>query len=140
MSSIAVLHGFPTTGTSVRRPARRPVSAVSRPVPAGRGPAPVEPAPVQLTRRGRLVLLVVFVAVVFAALTVLGGESAATGESGGPVKTRTVVVSEGDTLWGIASSVAAPGQVREVVYQIEELNALSSTGLIEGQRIAVPRG
>jgi LysM repeat protein len=86
------------------------------------------------------VLLVVFVAVVFAALTVLGGESAATGESGGPVKTRTVVVSEGDTLWGIASSVAAPGQVREVVYQIEELNALSSTGLIEGQRIAVPRG
>jgi len=83
---------------------------------------------VRLTRRGRLL----------AVLTVFGSQSAATGEAGTPVATRTVQVGEGDTLWGIASSAAEPGQVREMVHQIQELNALSGAGLQVGQQIAVP--
>lgn len=135
MSSIAVGHGFGSAGTAVRRPARR---AARRPATTS-APA-AAPSSVRLTRRGRLVLLVAFVVLVFTALTVFGAQSAATGEAGAPVETRTVVVGEGDTLWGIASTVAEPGGVREMIHQIEELNALSGAGLAMGQELAVPVG
>lgn len=93
---------------------------------------------VRLTRRGRLTLLVLFVGVAFALLTMFGGQSAASGEAGQPVETRTVVVGAGDTLWGIAAEVAEPGEVREMMHYIEELNALPSTSLMRGQKLAVP--
>ncbi|MGZ4428606.1 MAG: LysM peptidoglycan-binding domain-containing protein [Nocardioidaceae bacterium] len=117
MSSIAVSPSF-----TVRRPAR----AAS--------------TPVRLTRRGRVVVTVLFLGLLMATLVVFGARSAATGEPGTPVRTHTVQVGEGDTLWEIASRVAAPGQTREMVLKIEELNALSSAALREGQRIAVPVG
>ncbi|HEU4513729.1 MAG TPA: LysM peptidoglycan-binding domain-containing protein [Nocardioidaceae bacterium] len=93
---------------------------------------------VRLTRRGRLTLLLVFVGLAFALFTVFGGQSAATGEAGEPVETTTVVVGEGDTLWGIASEVAEPGEVREMIHYIQELNALPSASLMRGQELAVP--
>lgn len=93
---------------------------------------------VRLTRRGRLVVLALFLGLAFVAFTVLSGQSAATRESGRPVATRTVVVGEGDTLWEIASQIAEPGQTREMVSYIEELNALPGPSLQLGQRIAVP--
>ena len=128
MSTIAVGHGFGTTRTA--RPKARPSA---RPV------RPAQPS-VRLTRRGRLILLVAFVAMLFAVLTVFGARSAATNEEGAPVPTRTVEVAEGQTLWGIASQVAAPGEVREMIYQIQELNALSGSSVDVGQEIAVPVG
>jgi len=104
-----------------------------------RGAAGQKPS-VRLTRRGRLTLLVLFICLVFGVLTVFGGHSAATGEAGEPVQTRTVVVGEGDTLWGIASEIAEPGEVREMIHHIKELNALPSVSLMRGQEIAVPVG
>lgn len=123
MSTIAV--GRPARTV---RPTRRAAS-----VPTARPETPV-----RLTRRGRVVVLLAFVGLAFAAFTVFGGHSAATGEAGEPVPTRTVVVAEGDTLWAIASTVAEPGEVREMIHQIQELNALPSAGLSEGQKLAVP--
>ena len=111
--------------------ARRPVGPVAR-------DAERRPAPVQLTRRGRVMAVLLLLGIFLAVLTVFGSHSAATGDAGVPVQTRTVEVREGDTLWGIASEVAKPGQVREMVDQIEELNALSGSALSEGQEIAVP--
>jgi LysM repeat protein len=93
---------------------------------------------VRLTRRGRVTLLVLLIAVAFALLTVFGGQSAATGQAGEPVVTRTVVVGEGDTLWGIAAEAAEPGEVRQMMHYVEELNALSSSSLMVGQELAVP--
>ena len=98
-----------------------------------------EPA-VRLTRRGRVVAVVVLLVLVFAVLTVFGSHSAATGELGTPVQTRTVEVAPGDTVWGIASELAAPGEVREMVHQIEELNAMDGPTVTVGQQIAVPVG
>lgn len=95
---------------------------------------------VRLTRRGRLVLLGLFAVVAFVVTTMLGGESAATGESGAPVQTRTVMVGQGDTLWEIAAEVAEPGEVREMIHHIQELNALSDVSLRQGQELAVPVG
>lgn len=123
MSTIAVAQGFGSTRTAVRRPARRRAAV---------------PDPMRLTRRGQMLLLVAFLALLFAAFAVFGGQSAATGEPGDPVPTRMVEVGSGDTLWAIASTVAEPGQVREMIHQIKELNALPSAALAEGQEIAVP--
>ena len=125
MSTLAVTPGFGASRQAVRRPAR---------------PSGSRQASLRLTRRGRLVFLVAFVALVLAALTVLGGQSAATGEAGTPLPTRTVEVHEGDTLWAIASTVSEPGEVRETIHRIQELNALSGAGLVVGQEIAVPVG
>jgi hypothetical protein len=122
MSTIAVAPGF--RPAAVRRPAR---CAASTPA-------------VRLTRRGRIVMTLVFLGLVLAVLTVFGARSAATGETGSPVPTRTVEVGQGDTMWGIASAVAEPGHVREMIHQIEELNALSGPALVEGQEIAIPIG
>ena len=95
-------------------------------------------APLRLTRRGRLTLTLLFLALIMATLTVFGATSAATDKAGEPLPTRTVVVDSGDTLWDIASEVAAPGKTQEMVYRIQELNALSDSGLRVGQHIAVP--
>jgi LysM repeat protein len=124
MSTAAIHPGL--TRTAPRRPAVRTAR-------------PTRPAsPVRLTRRGRIVATLLFLAVLLTVLTVFGSHSAATGEAGTPVPTRTVVVGEGDTLWGIASEVAAPGETREMVHQIQELNALDTSSLSLGQEIAVP--
>lgn len=96
------------------------------------------PAPVRLTRRGRLAAVLLFLGLLLAVLTVFGSYSAATGEAGTPVPTRMVEVGAGDTLWEIASDAAGPGEVREMMHQIEELNALTGSGLAVGQEIAVP--
>lgn len=131
MSSIVVTPGF--AGVRPSRGARRPVAR-----PAARPAVRHEAAPVRLTRRGRLVLTLLFLGVVLAAFTVFGATSAATGEAGAPVPTRQVTIGEGDTLWGIASQVAEPGEVRDMVHRIEELNALSGAAVYVGQEIAVP--
>lgn len=94
----------------------------------------------RLTRRGRVVAVLALLLLMLAVLTVLGPHSAATRDPGAPVPTRTVEVGPGDTLWGIATTVAEPGQVREAVHQIQELNALTGPGLVVGQEIAVPVG
>jgi LysM repeat protein len=126
MSTATISPGF--TRTAPRRVVRP-----ARPV------HPVEAAPaVRLTRRGRVVATLLFLAVLLTVLTVFGSHSAATGEPGTPVPTRTVEVGQGDTLWQIASQVAPPGETRAMVHQIEELNALDGSALTVGQEIAVP--
>ena len=119
------------------RPAARPVAA---PASAARRPAASAPAPLRLTRRGRVVVTLLMLALVLVAAAFFSGRSAATGESGTPVQTRTVVVDQGDTMWGIASQVADGRDVRAVIHDIEELNALTGPELVEGQKIAVPVG
>lgn len=124
MSTLAVVPGYAAPREHTAAPRARAV----RP----------GPSPVRLTRRGRLVLTLFFLVALSVILTVFGATSAATGEAGTPVPTRTVVVQEGDTLWAIAGDIAGPGEVREVVHRIQELNALSGSGLSVGQQLAVP--
>ena len=119
-------------------PSVRAVPAV-RPTPSPPASSAARPA-LRLTRRGRFVVLVVVSLLVFAAFTAFGARSAATGERGAAVQTRTVEVGPGDTLWGIASEVAPPGEVRETVLRIEQLNSLPGPALVVGQEIAVPLG
>lgn len=101
--------------------------------------APEQLAPLRLTARGRRVLA--SLAIVGAA--VVGGALGAVANAAAEPATdvRTVTVSSGDTLWGIASQIAAPGEdVRDVMAQIAALNDLEGTDLAAGQQLTVPAG
>lgn len=100
--------------------------------------APARSGELRLTRRGRLVVTLFFLALAMAALTLFSGYSVATHSAGDAVPTRTVEVQEGDTLWAIADQIAGPGEIREVVHEIQELNSLPGVALVEGQLIAIP--
>lgn len=104
-----------------------------------RTPSPAAASPVlRLTRRGRLVMVVSPFLMLMVAAVAFGSSLAATDEAGEPVPTRTVVVGEGDTLWEIAATVAEPGETRDMVHRIIELNALPVGSIQVGQEIAVP--
>ena len=115
-----------------------PVQVRIRPV-ADR--APVRPAPagtVRLTRRGRLVVVTLALAVLLGLGLFLGAGSVASERPGTPEPTRVVMVGEGDTLWGIAAGAAEDGDVRAMVDRIERLNALDTAMVSAGQRLRIP--
>lgn len=134
MSVLTVSHS-PTAAT--RRDSRDAVVIpfpTRHPVRPARSPQPV----LRLTRRGRLVVTLLVTAVL-----TLVGIVAATGAPPVPEPSRArverVVVLPGDTLWGIAATRAAPGDdVRDLVADIVEINALPGSGVAVGQELSVP--
>lgn len=126
MSTLSISPTFaPQTGAARARTAR---------------PARPAAGAVRLTRRGRIVVVLGFLAFALALMTVLGGFATATREAGTPEPTRTVEVQSGDTLYEIAGTVAEPGEIREMVHHIQELNSLPTAELQVGQKLAVPAG
>jgi LysM domain-containing protein len=93
---------------------------------------------VRLTRRGRVVVVLLALFVVLAVGIVVAAGSVATDQGGTPEPTAVVQVGPGDTLWGIASVAAGDGDVRDMMDRIEKLNALDSGMLVSGQRLLVP--
>ena len=91
-------------------PARRTVEAGS--------------GPVRLTRRGRVVVVLAFLALALVVMTALGGWATATRHAAQPAPVRVVTVAPGDTLYSIAGRYAEPGEVREMVLRIQQLNSL----------------
>ena len=65
-----------------------------------------------------------------ASSTLLGGPS--------PAAAQLVTVTPGDTLWDIASSRYPSADVRQKVFEIEQLNGLSGPSIEAGQRLRVP--
>ncbi|RNL78466.1 LysM peptidoglycan-binding domain-containing protein [Nocardioides marmorisolisilvae] len=105
--------------------------------------APVAPrlarrSTVRLTRRGRVVFLLAFLAIAMIVSLSLSGWATASREGGAPPQVRIVEVQPGDTLYGIAGDLAKPGKIREMVHQIQQLNSLSGGGLQVGQKLALP--
>jgi predicted Zn-dependent protease len=96
------------------------------------------PAPVRLTRRGRVVVLLAALAVALVAMVTLGGMAIATRDGGTPPPVHVVEVQPGDTLYAIAGQIAKPGHVRDMVQQIEDLNSLPDASLQAGQKLALP--
>ncbi|HEU5033782.1 MAG TPA: LysM peptidoglycan-binding domain-containing protein [Mycobacteriales bacterium] len=94
--------------------------------------------PLKLTRRGQVVVVAVFLMAALALMVVFGGLATATKDAGEPLPVKVVEVQPGDTLYGIAGDVAGPGEVRDVVHKIEQLNSLQGGALQVGDKIAVP--
>lgn len=107
-------------------------------------------ARIQLTRRGRLVLLgvpaiVTAAVMVFAALAIGLGSIATPAQASAEYTAVdladyavSVTVLPGDNLWSIASASNPNGDVRDVVSEIVALNELGSGVLQAGQRLYVP--
>jgi LysM domain len=93
-------------------------------------------APVRLTRRGRIVVLValVLLAIGLAAL------AAAPGEAADPAGVSpTTVVAPGDTLWSVAERWS-PGRDRfRTIDEIRRLNGIGDYTVHPGQRLLMPR-
>ena len=96
------------------------------------------PSGLRLTRRGRLVAFLVFLLAATAVLVfAVSGAATGSAERGEPVPVKVVQVEAGDTLWSIATR-AAPGEdPRELIDEIQRLNALDGS-LRVGSQIAVP--
>jgi Tfp pilus assembly protein FimV len=99
------------------------------------------PSAVRLTHRGRLVVVVAALLVAFAVgVFVTAAGSVATQHPGTAEPTKIVQVETGDTLWAISSGLADDGDVRAMMEEIKQLNALDSADLEVGQRLVVPAG
>jgi hypothetical protein len=95
-------------------------------------------AAIRLTRRGRLLLVLVLMALlVLAGFTLGRGSSLAAGSSHAGAR-HSVVVEPGETLWSVAVRIAPHEDPRLVVADIESLNHLSSTNVEAGQQLLVP--
>ncbi|WP_062072780.1 LysM peptidoglycan-binding domain-containing protein [Demequina sediminicola] len=89
-----------------------------------------------MMRRRRRTVLVVLFAIVGA---VFGPQAFAGNEPAEPAFFDTYTVSQGETLWSIASSFTSPGDdVRDTVAVLGDLNALESSDLLVGQQLRVP--
>lgn len=130
----------------VRVPSRPRRTAVVIPFPTPSTRARTAPSRLHITRRGRLtltVMVVLAVSVATVALLAPAVTSASAGTTGTALTTGTamteLVVTPGETLWGIAAAVTAPGEdVRDVMAEIREINDLESSGLVAGQELVVP--
>jgi hypothetical protein len=101
--------------------------------------------PLRLTRRGRIVLVIV--PLFLATLGLLVGWAAMTapaqaGDGGlvGPGATVTVTVQPGESLWTIASSRVPDQDPRVTISQIQDLNGLGRARVVPGEQILVPAG
>ena len=90
----------------------------------------------RLTRRGRaLVRSLVLLAAVLTALVVM---LASRHDEVTPVASRSMVVSEHDTLWSIAERVAPDQPLSVTMAQIQKLNDMPDATVRVGQRLLLP--
>lgn len=92
-----------------------------------------------LTRRGRIVVLVLAMAVLTAIALTFGSATSATDAGGEHAPVTSVTIEPGQTLWDIAAEANPHGDLRHTVDRIMKLNSLpDAAGLQMGDVIAVP--
>ena len=98
-----------------------------------------QPAPLRLTRRGRVVVLTFFIFLASLASAVLWTTASRADESpAGPAP--SVVVEPDDTLWSIASRTSPGRDPRDVIAEIRKLNGLDDRYIHPGETLTLPRG
>lgn len=122
-----------------------PVPVLDHRWPARTRPAAAAPArgaagrPVQLTRRGRLALVLTVAGLLLLAFSVGRSSTTPTATAAAVgVARQAVVVQPGDTLWRIAARVAPGVDPRSTIEVIRRLNHLPSPVLTPGQPLRVP--
>lgn len=112
-------------------------TGVARPVATVRGgSAARHTRGLHLTRRGRLVALLLLLAVLTVAFSVGRVTSTALGAAGG--SSAEVVVHRGDTLWSIAERIAPNSDPRSTAADLMAVNGLGSPSLQVGQHLRLP--
>ena len=97
-----------------------------------------QPAPLRLTRRGRVVVLTFFVLLASLASAVLWTTASRADElAAGPPP--TVVVQPDDTLWSIAERTSPGRSPHAVIAEIYRLNGMRDSSVYAGDTLVVPR-
>lgn len=101
-----------------------------------RGTGRTRAGQVRLTRRGRLVVVLVVMA-----LLVVGFSLGQVGQAAGPADrpAPTVTVATGESLWQLAARVAPHADPRLVVAEIVRLNHLRGAQVYPGEQLVLPR-
>jgi nucleoid-associated protein YgaU len=94
--------------------------------------------PLRLTHRGRVVLLMIFVAMASLASAVLFA-TASHADEPPAIPPPVVVVQPHDTLWSIATRVSGRRDPYAVVDEIQRLNGLHHYLVQPGQTLILPR-
>jgi hypothetical protein len=137
------------SATSVSRGSRPQLLSVRQLLSRPKERQPERPAalpPLRLTRRGRIVLIGIPLVLLAALLLSLAGffnSPAKASDSAADLETTsavTVTVQPGQSLWGIAATVAPERDARDVVADIVQLNNLSAGAVFPGQQLFVPAG
>lgn len=82
--------------------------------------------------RNILFLLVVFIIFNMLTSTIFGKKD---------LKTTSITVKTGDTLWGISKNICSKNSslnIQEVIYDIKEINGLDSNEIINGETLQIP--
>ncbi|WP_345538092.1 LysM peptidoglycan-binding domain-containing protein [Phytohabitans rumicis] len=90
----------------------------------------------RLTRRGRVVVLIFFLALAAGVTALAATASRAADPPGAPA---TTVVQRGDTLWSIVDRHRLRGDRVAVIEEIRRLNNLDGYTVRVGQELALPR-
>jgi nucleoid-associated protein YgaU len=140
----------PRTGAAPLRAVGRPevvrpaVAGGSRTAAVATRPAATasRPARLRLTRRGRVVLVVLpaLLALSGALLAAAPGAAEAAPRTEPRAAVRTVVVGTGDTLWTIAERVAPHADPRGTVAALERANGLDGAVIQAGEVLVLPAG
>ncbi len=51
---------------------------------------------------------------------------------------ESIIVKSGDNIWSIAKDIDSPRDIREVIYDIKELNNLDSSTIYPGEKLYLP--
>ena len=94
--------------------------------------------PLRLTRRGRIVRMIVLVALAWIAVGVLAATASHAERDAGPLP--TAVVQKHDTLWDIAARYRPGEDPFAMVEEIRALNDLPGYTIHPGQELRLPRG
>jgi hypothetical protein len=95
-------------------------------------------AGLRLTRRGRVVL--VLLAMLLVAPMATWGATAVASSPGEPTEVRVHAVQPGETLWGLAEEIATPGEdVRHAVARLQDLNEMSTGAVRVGELLLLPK-
>lgn len=113
---------------------RRHLHAVPAQATAG-SPA----APVRLTRRGKVALVLASLVVLSLLAVAFGSATAATRDAATAAPVTTVTVQAGQTLWQLAAEANPHGDIRDTVDDIMRLNSLPNASSLQmGSQVAIP--
>lgn len=122
-----------------QRARRAPIAALSSPVPR---PAA---APLRLTRRGRIVVVLLAAALATVAITAASmafsdAQAANHGRPGGGYAgMHRIVVRPGQTLWSVAVQAEPSADPRQVIQEIMTANSMTGSTVQAGQLLWVPK-
>ena len=92
--------------------------------------------PIRLTRRGRIVLFCLLLAIAGGLFTLVGVPGQAADQPG---QAPVVIVQPGDTLWDIATRHSGARGRAATIEEIRRLNHLDGYSVDAGQRLTLPR-